>query len=414
MKLLYKTTRDYLIASISILVITGIALFTLLRKEVGDEMNEQLALQADKIFENAHSGNFINAPFIKIEKVSGRTSPGQTYGDSLLYDRVQKKMEEYHYIREVQDIGQARYQATVMTSHIGWDQYYLSIFYIFVLMAILLTGSGVLINYLSNRKVWGPFFGNLKKIKAFSVSSPDSLGLLETPITEFKELNSTLKDLTDRSRKEYLALREFTENASHEIQTPLSIIQSKLDRMSQMEMNEEMSGYIVQAKSGVERLSKMNKSLLLLAKLDNNVFKDQEQVMVDEIVFTQLRNMEDLWANKQITLKENLSKEPVFCNKYLIETLVSNLLSNALKYTLKNGTVEVVVKDNSLTISNTGTKPEFSEEQIFQRFTKNATNITSTGLGLAICKEICTLNKWDMAYHYENGIHFFQVTFPVK
>ena len=408
MTLLHKTTRDYLIASVSILIFTGFTLFVILQKAVSDEMNEQLELQADQIFESIRLGNHVNAPLIKIDKVTdNNTSLGLVFGDSMVYDRVQKEMEEYHYLKETQVIGDSRYHVTVMSSHIGWDNYYLTIFFIFLLTAILLTLSGILINYFSNKKILKPFFENLKNVQAFSVSSPYTLQLHDSTITEFKELNFTLKDLTERSKKEYLALREFTENASHEIQIPLSIIQSKLDRMSQLEITEQMAGYITQAKSGVNRLSKMNKSLLLLAKLDNQLFTEQHEIVFNDVLDSHLRNMEDLFLAKNINLIETLNKTIIHSHQYLIDILISNFLSNALKYTSTNGTVKISLKNNILMISNTGSPLDFPEEYIFDRFTKNPENTSSTGLGLAIIKEICVLNHWTLTYDFQNGWHTF-------
>lgn len=411
MTLLHKTTRDYLIASVSILIFTGFTLFVILQKAVGDEMDEQLELQADQIFESIRLGNHVNSPFIKIQQVTDNTPLGLVFGDTMVYDRVQKEIEEYHYLKETQAIGNARYDVTVMSSHIGWDNYYLTILYIFLLTAVLLTASGILINYYSNKKILRPFFQNLKNVQAFSVTSPHSLELHDSAITEFKELNFTLKDLTERSRKEYLALREFTENASHEIQIPLSIVQSKLDRMSQLDITEQMASYITQAKSGVNRLSKMNKNLLLLAKLDNQLFSDEHQIVFSDALDAHLRNMEDLFLAKSISLNEEISRTELTTNQYLIDTLISNFLSNALKYTSANGVIKIVLTNNAFIISNTGCPLDFPEEYIFDRFTKNPENTSSTGLGLAIIKEICALNRWSLSYQYLEGWHRFTVVF---
>lgn len=409
MKLLYKTTRDYLIASVSILFFTGVTLFLILQKAVGDEMNEQLELQADEIFANARKGNFMNAPLMRITKVPTSTRTGIIFGDSMLYDRIQHEREEYHYIRETQRIGPDHYQAIVMTSHIGWDQYYLTILYIFLLTAFLLTGSGVLINYFSNKKIWTPFFTNLKNVQGFSVSGSTELKLHESSIDEFKELNFTLEDLTRRSRKEYLALREFTENASHEIQTPLSIIQSKLDRMSQLEISAQMAAYIVEAKSGVDRLAKMNKNLLLLAKLDNNIFVAKQEIQLHEILASQISIMEDLFHSKTIVLTEHIHATAALSDKYLAETLIYNLLSNALRYTPPEGEVSVILQNEMLSIANTGPEPDFPTDQIFERFIKSQQHVTSTGLGLAISREICQMNQWELTYEFKENRHFFLV-----
>lgn len=411
MKLLQKTTRDYLMASISILIITGAALFAMLRYEVGAEMNEQLELLADELFEQIGTGNFNSAPMSAIGKASPDQPEGNVFSDSMVYDRIQKETEEYHVLKQTRQLDQGRYQVTVMTSHIGWDRYYLSIFFIFVLVAVLLTGSGVVINYYINKNVLRPFLGNLRKVQQFSVSSTEPLQLNESSITEFIELNRTLKDMTDRSRKEYLALREFTENASHEIQTPLSIIQSKLDRMSQLEISEQMAGYIVQAKSGVDRLSKMNRSLLLLAKLDNKAFTGQQAVELQETIQQQLSNMEELFESRQIKLTSACSGATVRADPYLVETLISNLLSNALRYTTGGGRVDIGLADRTLTVSNSGPELQFAPERIFERFTKNDSNSRSTGLGLAIVREICLFYNWPVRYAYAGGIHRFEIEF---
>ncbi|OJV22591.1 MAG: hypothetical protein BGO21_05400 [Dyadobacter sp. 50-39] len=405
MKLLQKTTRDYLIASISILIITGAALFAMLRYEVGAEMNEQLELLADELFEQIRAGNFNSAPMSVIGKASPDQPEGNVFSDSMVYDRIQKETEEYHVLKQTRQLDLGRYQVTVMTSHIGWDRYYLSIFFIFSLEALLLTGSGIIINYYINKNVLRPFLGNLRKVQQFSVSSTEPLQLNESSITEFIELNRTLKEMTDRSRKEYLALREFTENASHEIQTPLSIIQSKLDRMSQLEISEQMAGYIVQAKSGVDRLSKMNRSLLLLAKLDNKAFTGQHPVELQETIQQQLSNMEELFESRQIKLTSACSAATVRADPYLVETLISNLLSNALRYTTPGGRVDIGLADRTLTVSNSGPELQFAPERIFERFTKNDSNSRSTGLGLAIVREICLFYNWPVRYAYAGGIH---------
>jgi signal transduction histidine kinase len=411
MKLLHKTTRDYLIASVSILVITGVALFSILRIQIGEEMDEQLELQADQIFEHARYGDFFNAPSIKMKRVSASKPLGQVFGDTLIYDRVHKEMEDYHYIRETRNIGEYRYEATIMTSHIGWKRYYLSIMFVFALVAQLLTGSGVLINYFSNKNIWKPFFYNLESTKAFSVSSTSGLDLMDSSINEFKELNNSLRQLTEGSRREYFALREFFENASHEIQTPLSIIQSKLDRVSQMSIDEQMASCIVQAKSSVERLSRLNKSLLLLGKLDNRVYHDRKEVKIDEILIGSFSSMEDLFVSKHITVNHIIQATTVYSDPYLAEIIISNLLSNTLRYTPGNGLVCINLRDNHLTISNTGDEPDFPQELIFERFTKKRFNVNSTGLGLSIVKEICRLNHWQISYKYVVNQHIFEIEF---
>lgn len=409
MKLLHRTTRDFLSATIIILLITGIGLYLLLQKEITEEMNEQLAFQAALIAEQMTTGQPPAYPFAHITPTTDPVTVKPVYGDTVLLDIVQHKQEDYHYLDEVKQIGDTHYHIRVMTTYIGWSQYYKTIFYLLLAAIVLLAASGVLINYFSNKKIWKPFFQNLEHLKQYTVSSPTPLRLQDSPITEFKELQTALKDLTERSHREYMALREFTENASHEIQTPLGIIQSKLDRLSQLDVNEEMAKYIVEAKSGVERLTKMNKSLLLLAKLDNKAFEAKQPIDFRELLKQHLHQMEDLFAARHLTVTSRLEAARFDSDPYLADVLVSNLLSNALRYTKQGGQITVSLDPQQLVIANMGEPLDFPPELLFDRFRKSSRNIQSTGLGLAIVQQICLLNGWEVSYRYSGGEHVLVV-----
>lgn len=411
MKLLYRTTRDFLVATAVILLITGIGLYLYLQKEVNDEMNEQLAFQAELISKQLETGQSLAYPFAQVTPTNLPATPEPVYGDTLIYDVVQKKKEEYHYFNEVRNIKGQHYQIRVMTSHIGWDKYYQTIFFTLLTAIFLLAASGVVITYFSNKKLWKPFFQNLQSMRNYSISDPQHLQLYDSPIAEFSELRKTLKDLTERSHREYMALREFTENASHEIQTPLSIIQSKLDRLSQLEITEEMARYIVQAKSGADRLSKMNKNLLLLAKLDNNAFEDRQKVPLQELLQHQLDIMADLYTAREITVTTHIQTAEVIAAPYLCEIMLSNLAFNALRYTSQGGKVSIELSAQQLTMANQAPPLDFDPELLFDRFKKSSKNSQSTGLGLAIVKQICEQNGWQISYAYVAGMHTFTIIF---
>jgi len=410
-KLLYKTTQNFLLAMAVILSIAGIALYLLLRQEVTAEIKEQLELQADLVADQVAQGKTVNFPLTTVSEVSADFLPDKRLGDTLIYDRLQRENEGYYYLTLVKKVNLRNYQITVMTSYIGWERYYKTIFISFLGVALWMAFFGVLINYYSNRKIWKPFFLNLENLKQFSVRSAQPLQWHDSTITEFKELQYSLKDLTERSRREYLALREFTENASHEIQTPLGIIQSKLDRMSQLEVSEEMARYIVQAKSGVERLSKMNRNLLLLAKLDNQVYLEKQLIRVDELLGQHLEQMEELFSVRNMTLSTNLCPVTVKSDRYLCDILLSNLLSNALRYSPSLGEIVIFISEQQLIISNPGSALDFPPEHLFDRFTKSANHTQGTGLGLAIVHQICLLNGWTIAHSYRMGVHYFSIDF---
>lgn len=409
MKLLHRTSRDFLLATVIILIVTGFALYRMLKSEVKAEMEEQLQMQAQSIIDQLKygktPGNFLVRAIPTTEPVTEKPS----FVDSLLYDPLQKMYEDYHCLVMVENINGQHYKIQVMSTFVGWKKYMETIFFLLLVALGLLGISGVLINYFSNKKIWKPFFLNIERLKKYSVANAHPIELHDSTITEFKELQNTLRDMTERGHREYMALREFTENASHELQTPLGIIQSKLDRLSQLDVTEEMAMYIVQAKSGVERLIKLNKNLLLLAKLDNKAFDTKKKVDLKVEITNYLAMMEELFSAKDLHVNTDLESVNVVANPYLCGVLLSNMFSNALRYTDRGGNIEIRLRNEELTITNEGKPLDFPAGQLFNRFKKSDQHISSTGLGLAIVQQVSLLYGWDVSYVYRGNSHVFGI-----
>ena len=411
MKLLQRSLRYNIIITVISLAVAGTLMYYLLKKEIIEEMREQLEYQVEEIHRSLESGHAVSYPLVEVEKVDDRVAAYAIFRDTLIYDPLQHKAEDYYYLLSVKKNSTGNYKIRVMTTYIGWHEYSSTIFTMLFFTAVLLTLLNVVGGYFFNKRIWSPFFYNLDKLKNFSVSSDEPISLQSSTVVEFKELQKSLQDLADRSQKEYKALREFTENASHEMQTPLGIIQSKLDRMSQVEVNEEIAGYIVQAKSGVERLKKLNKSLLLLAKLDNNAYPDKTEIFLDALLKKQLELLEELLAGNGITAMVNIEQVKVHANLFLTEVMLSNLLSNAIRYTAPASTIFISLSAGRLQVSNPGPRLDFGEELLFQRFRKSSQNIQATGLGLSIVYQICQLSGWKISYRYREDNHVFTVLF---
>lgn len=408
MKLLHYTTRSFFISMMLILALTGALLYVMLRELVEEEMLEQLDLQAQMIAEELHRGKAISYPLVEITRITPEVVRKPIVGDTLVYDYLLKQDEDYKYLLTDKQAGGDAYRIKVMTTYIGWSNYSKTIFIFLSGAAFLFILAGVLLNQVLNRRLWAPFFFNLRQLNTYSLSRDEAVPFKSSPITEFSEMTETLEKLTERSRREYRALREFTENASHEIQTPLGIIQSKLDRLSQMQqVDENISTLIVQARTAVERLRRVNRSLLLLAKLDNNAYAQKERVQADELVRQQYEHMEELFEGRKVTVILHLQPVQTSCNRYLAEVLVSNLFANALHYTPESGVFMVSVAAGMLIFENTGPALTFPPEELFDRFKKGDQHSQSTGLGLSIIKQICVVNSWDIQYHYQEGRHRF-------
>ncbi|MBC7565914.1 MAG: HAMP domain-containing histidine kinase [Pedobacter sp.] len=412
MKLLSKISYYHFWLSAVVLGITGSMLFFFLRNEISKEIQEQLELQTDMVAHEIYMGRTIDFPLINITKGDDSLMKlPKIFKDTMIYDRLQKVTEGYYYFSESKKINGQPYRIMVMTTYIGWDNYSKAIIYIFLSIAGLLIVLGTLVNYFISRRIWKPFLINLKRIKAYSVSSKEELQLTLTNVTEFKELNNVLIDLAARDKREYNALKEFTENASHEIQTPLSILKTRLESISQQPLTVDIARLLNDAKQATIRLSKVNKGLLLLAKLENNAFTDVQWVSIEAVLKRNFDLVEDLFQHKCLHVEKHIQSKVVFASQFLMEILISNLLTNALSYTPSGARIIFSLSEQLLVISNEGEPLSFPESKLFKRFGKGATDNKGNGLGLSISKQICTLNKWQLSYSYEKHMHRFNIHF---
>jgi len=371
-----------------------------------------LELQTNMVAEEIHMGKNVAFPLVNItEGNESLMKLPKVFKDTLIYDKVQKVTEGYYYFSESRKINGRPYRIMVMTTYIGWDNYSKTIIYIFLSIAALLIILGTLVNYFISRRIWKPFLINLKRMQGYSVSSKEELELTLTDVKEFKEMNKVLIDLAARGKKEYTALKEFTENASHEIQTPLSILKTRLESISQQPLTVDLARLLNDAKQATIRLSKVNKGLLLLAKLENNAFTDVQWVSLQDVLKRNLDLMEDLFEHKGLHVEQLIQNKLVYASSFLMEILVSNLLTNALSYATAKAKIIITLSEQTLEISNEGEPLSFPVSKLFTRFGKGAAGNKGNGLGLSIVKQICKINNWQVNYHYNNSMHHFSITF---
>jgi len=276
---------------------------------------------------------------------------------------------------------------------------------------ILVIGFWILNRRLS-RTVWLPFQDTLQKLKSFKLNSNKTLEFQDTDIKEFAELNETLDKLLKHNIYTFNQQKEFTENASHELQTPLAILKNKLDILLQSEDLTEKQYHIAEEMNqALTRSSRINKNLLLLAKIENNQFDSSEKINISNIVNESLENLKEHFEELQITLTKDVTpRVHQLGNSSLVEILIHNLLINALRHSEPNGRIGIILTGESFQISNSGQK-ELEAKFLFTRFAKNSKSIHGSGLGLAIVKEICKNQGWEIKYQFSQQKHQFTVHF---
>jgi len=241
----------------------------------------------------------------------------------------------------------------------------------------------------------------------------DSVQLPSTTINEFAELIEAVEQMTQKAKKDYQEIKSFTENASHEIQTPLAIIASKIELLSQSDNLKEDQMHTIQSiAETTNRLAKLNQSLILLTKIDNRQFGATTPVDVSRMVLQILYNYEELFLSRSIQIKQQIDpgvKQTM--NEALAEILIINLLTNSFRHNVENGSVTVILQDKYLSISNTGNAISTLPELLFERFRKEAVSSESMGLGLSIVKKICDIYHFKVTYQYQNLLHTITIHF---
>ena len=279
-----------------------------------------------------------------------------------------------------------------------------------ILMICLLAVLFITNRYILNG-LWKPFYQTLGRLKAFNVTDNHGLKLKDDKVDEFNELNLAVEAMSSRVKNDYQHLKQFTENASHEMLTPLAVITTKLDTLIQDEtLKSEQFDQINDIYSAVGKLSRLNQSLLLLVKIENNMVDDAELLSLNGLISQKTRQFNELLLSKDIVLTEYVGEKNIIASKYLIDIILNNLFSNAIRHNNKRGQIIITLAGNKLTFQNTGAEKPLNDEILFERFQKGKKS-DGTGLGLTIVKNICKLYHWDIAYSFENPFHTFKIGF---
>ena len=378
-----------------------------LRKEIDEE------LHISKVLWMRHLNNIsvdkdilqLNNPFIQIEKTN-TFNIDEHFSDTLLYEPAEKQPVPYRNLTIFIKRNNQAYKLSFQRSVVEQGDVFNNLF---VLMCVVFGGLlllFLLINLYINKKLWKPFNNSLEKITSLNMQQLQQVHFDKVSIKEFDALNKSLNAMTNKMQLDYLSMKTFTQNASHEIQTPLAIIQSKLELLLQDQLlTAPQTIAIVSAFEATQRLSKLNQALLLITKIENNQFRAEKNISIKIIVEKYVSFFIELLGQKRIkpTILVTADWE-LFIHPLLADMLVSNLLSNAMRYNIEGGEILITITANSCTISNTSLLPAIVPAQLFRRFVKQDTT-SGNGLGLAIVKEICDTNNIAIYYDCNNDLH---------
>jgi len=341
----------------------------------------------------------------KLDRLSGR-EPG--FSLILINNMTEDEVEPYIEYSEELKIGDSLYSLKLRQSSFESEDLIIILSLSFFTIIFFSLGISFFISRRMNRTIWTDFERNLETIEHYNFSKDKKISLVHTDIEEFNRLNRVIENLTEKLSADYLSLKEFTENASHEIQTPLSVALLQLDEALQNNLNEEVFKKTITAIKALKRLSLLNQSLLLLAKIENKQFNVDVEVSMNDLIKRKIKEFETLFEIKKLHVEVTYDQDFILkINTQLADILLNNLLSNAINHNLEGGTIHLDINPNELKICNTGNPNTLTHDTVFNRFSKG--NSKSYGLGLAIVKKICDTNYLDIKYE-KNDIHCFTIT----
>jgi len=260
--------------------------------------------------------------------------------------------------------------------------------------------------------LWKPFYSALGALKLFDLNKDKSFDLKDSNILEFHQLNTGLNSIMKENILAFRRQKEFLENFAHELQTPLAMLMSKTDLLLQNNKEDHQTQKnLISIQESISRISRINKNLLLLSRIEQNQFPEKENLILEDSIRYVLDLTEDFFQERACTVNCKFeSKIELFANRYLLEILLTNLLSNALRHSEKGIQIIIETKENECMISNPGTTP-LNKDAVFQRFISTSIHSPGSGLGLAISREICLASGWVLTYDFINGRHFFTISF---
>lgn len=285
--------------------------------------------------------------------------------------------------------------------------------WIIIRLFLFLTAALLIGNFLISKNLFRPFEHLLKSLDKFRIKTNEPLSTMDTKTQEFQRLNQFAEEMTNKARLDYQNLKEFSENASHEMQTPIAIAQGKLELLLESpDLTEGQLSLVHTTQQSINKISRLGQALTLLTKIDNEEFNRKESIDFSKIVATNVQNFAELAQMQGITLEKKLDQGvQIQIDPVLADILITNLLKNSLQHNLPEGWVKVRLTEEYFEVKNSGEPPKLPTEQLFQRFKKNNQSKGTLGLGLAIVKRICEVNGCEVEYSYANEEHALRVTF---
>lgn len=419
MKLLHYTYHKLSLLLFLLMAVWGILFYYTIIDEVIDETDDTLENNSQAMIKKAledpsiidTEGTWLS--FYKFRRLSEEEGKHykEVYYDSTVYIETEDENEPVRVMQTAFRMPDGQYyELTMKISTLERDDMVETIlWYLGALFLLFLISTSIGIR-LVLKEVFRPLHKLLDWLQGVQPGKPLPPLNNRTKIREFHLLSDAAVDMGNRSYKVYQEQKQFIENASHELQTPLAIVRGKVELLAENEgLTEQQMKELDEIYATLGRAVKLNKSLLLLSRIENKQYNELEDISVDEILDEVLPDLIEIYDYKQIHFMRKKGNQSfvIHCNHSLAQILISNLVKNSLLHNKDGGELQIFTDSCSLVIKNTGDTP-LDDEKLFHRFYRGIdAKKDSTGLGLAIARSIALSASLSLTYQWQAGMHCF-------
>ncbi len=417
MKLIYKYTLWYLLISLGVFVVGSIITYQVMKREISLEqerfLRERLTY-VERMVDRRQPDSVLIRDKIRVEPLPQATAETEiSYSDTVVMHSTLERLEPHTKLEVVKEVAGKFYLISLYDVIVEQDDIIESVRESMIKVYLLLTGTVLLLGVFAGWYLFKPFNKTLNLIRNFDLDRGQPIKQIKTGTQEFDRLNQFLEEMTTKVQTDYNTLKEFSENASHEMQTPLTNAIGKLELLlNNPKLEAKESEKIMGALDSLRQISKMGQSLGLLTKIENQEFGNKAPLDFSTSVTRALDNFQELIDLKSITLERSITPHvEVIMDPNLADIMINNLLSNAIRHNERNGTIRTKVDESGFIICNTGKPPSAAPDSLFDRFKKDSNGRDGMGLGLSIVKKICDVSGFKVDYWYELNEHRLEIEF---
>lgn len=422
MKLLNKSLKYLSIFILLIVSVWSVVFYFNMLDEIQDSIDDGLENYKILIIQKAKVDSVVlekqhfdesNYALREISK-SMALSMKDRYTDTLMYMQDEDDLEPVRMLTTTFANNGHYYKLKIINSMVEEDDLIEDLFWSVFWLYFILVFSIIVINNIVLKNLWKPFYSFLHQVTEFRLGTSKELPSITSDVKEFTNLRDAVNGLLQHSLETYEQQKQFIENASHELQTPLAIVINKLELLLEKgkitPSDADSLGQVLQI---VERLVRLNKSLLLLTKIENKQFLDRQRILLNEIVRQNIADLEDFATFKGVEIFiTEAAQLQIDMDVTLANIIISNLVKNAIFHNVPQGQLHITITKNAIQFVNTGRPEPLRADKIFNRFYKASDNaLKGTGLGLAIVKAICGIYDFNISYRFETSKHYFGVQF---